>query len=150
MYYFDYMDKVTIAQIRSFNRFYVKILGLLEKYLHNSNFNLIEARIIYEIYNQKEVTSSGLIKDLGIDKGYMSRIVKKLDKKGILKRVNSFEDKRYFHLSLTDRGVEEYLKLNEASDIQIEHFIRSLEDDQKQELIAHMNAIKGLLLKPNS
>ena len=64
-----------IANIRSFNRFYTRVLGLLDKYILNSQYTLSEVRILYELATHENLTASDLIETLHIDKGYLSRII---------------------------------------------------------------------------
>ncbi|WP_222981581.1 MarR family winged helix-turn-helix transcriptional regulator [Flagellimonas meishanensis] len=139
------INKKLIAEIRSFNRFYVKILGLHNRYLHNSGFNLIEARIIYEVFNNQKVSATDLTHILGVDKGYLSRVLKKLGRAGLLDKVPSSIDGRTAYLRLSDKGIKTYNKLNHESDIQIESLIAPLKNEEKKALIISISKIQQLL-----
>ena len=74
-----------IANIRAFNRFYTRVLGLLDKYILNSQYTLPEVRILYELATHENLTASDLIETLHIDKGYLSRIILDLRLKKLVK-----------------------------------------------------------------
>ncbi|UOE50766.1 MarR family transcriptional regulator [Mucilaginibacter sp. SMC90] len=136
-----------IQEIRTFNRFYTDLIGLLDKHLLNSEYSLAEARILYEIYTAKQVSASDIIYKLSIDKGYLSRILKKFEKQELIARVPSKEDARVSLLSLTGTGFKTFHELNEASDQQIADLVSAMPVNQLEDLIKHMKAIAGLLRK---
>src|SRR5688572_1524638 len=98
------MKENHISEIRSFNRFYTRIIGLLDRYVYSSNYTLPEVRILFELYHLEEVTATDLISLLGIDKGYLSRMILRFEKKKLLTRKLSKDDARSAHLSLTATG----------------------------------------------
>ncbi|WP_025679557.1 bifunctional helix-turn-helix transcriptional regulator/GNAT family N-acetyltransferase [Paenibacillus polymyxa] len=112
-----------IPTIRKFNRFYTKVLGLLDKHLLDSNFSLSEARVLYEIGNTEHCTARMLIDLLSIDAGYLSRILKRFEKLGVIYRVQSEKDGRSFFLYLSSLGEETLSKMNTLSDNQIRNMI---------------------------
>lgn len=136
-----------IQEIRTFNRFYTDLIGLLDKHLLNSEYSLAEARILYEIFTEKQLSASDIIYKLSIDKGYLSRILKKFEKEDLIIRKPSEEDARISLLSLTDVGLKVFYGLNEASEKQIMALISSMPIEQLDELVKHMRAITGLLEK---
>lgn len=104
-----------IAEVRSFNRFYTRLIGVLEEGLHRSPYSLAEARILYELANADRLTATALRRDLDLDAGYLSRILKKFEAGGLILRAPSAEDGRESVLTLTDAGREAFRPLNEAS-----------------------------------
>ncbi|SEO73032.1 DNA-binding transcriptional regulator, MarR family [Mucilaginibacter gossypiicola] len=136
-----------IQEIRTFNRFYTDLIGLLDKHLLNSEYSLAEARILYEIFTAKQLSASDIIYRLSIDKGYLSRILKKFEKEDLIVRKPSEEDARVSMLSLTDAGLKVFFGLNEASEKQILALISPMSIEQLDELVKHMMAITGLLEK---
>src|SRR5689334_6151533 len=95
----------SIAHIRSFNRFYTTIIGLLNQHYLNSEFSLTEVRILYELAHRPQgTTASQLIALLALDKGYLSRLLHQLDKKKLLVKKPSDTDKRSSLLSLSVLG----------------------------------------------
>jgi len=140
------MNIVQIEKIRSFNRFYTNILGLLDKHLLESKYALTEVRIMFEVYNNK-ITAKELADILKFDKGYLSRTLKKLDRLNLIEKTVSKKDKRHTYLGLSKLGVLEYEKLNNASNSQISNIVKKITDDNLKELIKHMSSIERILTK---
>lgn len=138
------LDSVT-SDIRSFNRFYTKKLGLFNQHLLESDFSLTEARVIYEINHTKNCTANSLIEELGIDKGFMSRILKKLESDGLIGKEKSSTDGRTYILCLTPSGTAAFSKLNEQSDRQIQSLIAHLSKGEYAKLIEAMKYIRTAL-----
>jgi DNA-binding MarR family transcriptional regulator len=134
-----------IQEIRNFNRFYTDLIGLLDNHLLNSDYSLAEARILYEIFTAKQLSASDIIHSLSIDKGYLSRILKKFEKQDLVARKSSDEDARVSLLSLTDKGLKVFNELNDASNQQIAALISAMPVNQLDELVQHMKAIAALL-----
>jgi DNA-binding MarR family transcriptional regulator len=134
-----------IQEISNFNRFYTDLIGLLDNHLLNSDYSLAEARILYEIFTAKQLSASDIIHSLSIDKGYLSRILKKFEKQDLVARKSSDEDARVSLLSLTDKGLNVFRELNDASSQQIATLISAIPVSQLDELVQHMKAIAALL-----
>jgi DNA-binding MarR family transcriptional regulator len=136
-----------IPDIRAFNRFYTDIIGLLDKHLLNSTYSLAEARIIYEIYYGGNVQASQIMTAMNIDKSYLSRLLKKLEKEKLIIKNPSGHDARAMLISLTKNGLEEFGALNKASDEQISKLLTNLNNTDQQELVSHMNSIMNIFKK---
>lgn len=134
-----------IQEIRNFNRFYTDLIGLLDNHLLNSDYSLAEARILYEIFTANQLSASDIIHNLSIDKGYLSRILKKFEKQDLVVRRSSDEDARVSLLSLTGKGLNVFRELNDASNQQIATLISTIAVSQLDELVQHMKAIAALL-----
>lgn len=149
VYYYIYLCIVTkksaIQNIRAFNRFYTDVIGLLNKHLLDSDYSLSEVRVMYEISVGKEVQASQIMTAMSIDKSYLSRIIRKLEKDGIVEKSLSEQDARAMSLSLTNEGQQLFNELNKASDHQINELIEKLNNEEIGELVSHMNAIKEIL-----
>src|ERR1700760_111408 len=104
-----------IAKFRHFNRMYTRYLGTLNEGLLNSAYSLAEARVLWEMANREAPTASEIAEELGMDPGYLSRLLRKFERDGLLKRKISEQDGRYAELVLTARGKSEFKKLNERS-----------------------------------
>jgi DNA-binding MarR family transcriptional regulator len=139
------MKKKVIPEIRAFNRWYTDLIGLLEQRLLHSDWSLAEARLIYEIQAGEAVQASQLTGILHIDKSYLSRLLKKLEKERIITKRKSPGDARAFLLSLTEKGMREFAALNQASDDQIGRLLQPLSEAQRGELAGHMQAVMQLL-----
>lgn len=134
-----------IAHIRAFNRFYTDLIGLLDKHLLQSDYSLAEARILYEIHVGQPISASQIMATMHIDKSYLSRVLKKLEKDGLIRKTSSERDARTTLLSLTSEGIAVFTTLNEASDTQINALLSTLPAAQHQELVQHMQAITTIL-----
>ena len=139
------MRKKTIQDIRAFNRWYTDVIGLLNRHLLDSDYSLAEARLIFEINKAAHIQASQLMEILHIDKSYLSRILQKLEKDRVVARKRSPEDARAVLVALTDKGQREFAALNNASDEQIVELLHPLTEEQREELVDHMNAIMNLL-----
>src|SRR6266542_2232659 len=104
-----------VAAVRRFNRFYTRQIGLLQEGYLKSPFSLSEVRVLYELAHQEKPTATELGRDLGLDAGYLSRILGSFQKRGLLKRTQSEHDGRQSHLALTPRGQAAFAPLNTRS-----------------------------------
>jgi DNA-binding MarR family transcriptional regulator/GNAT superfamily N-acetyltransferase len=136
-----------VAVFRRFNRGYTRLLGTLNEGLLESEFSLAEARVLYELATRKRSKASEIGDDLGMDAGYLSRMLGKLDRAGLVKRKASAEDARAAELSLTTAGRAAFKKLNVRSDEQAEDVLGALLPGRRKELIGCMRKIEGILAK---
>ena len=141
------MNPDQVANIRSFNRFYTRVLGLLDRYILNSRYSLSEVRILYELATHEKLTASILIETLHIDKGYLSRIILDLRIKKLVQSRKSKGDGRSLDLSLTKLGHKEFKVLNKASDLQLGSILEKLTNTECDKLVRNMNEIKAILSK---
>ena len=136
-----------VRELRAFNRFYTNIIGLLDRHILNSNYSLPEVRIMFELYYNTSLTASGVIELIGIDKGYLSRILKKFEKNKLINKVSSIADKRTVFLRLTAKGKKEFETLNKTSDKQVQALLKNLSQKECDELIKKISAIQKILMK---
>ncbi|QES87324.1 MarR family winged helix-turn-helix transcriptional regulator [Rhizosphaericola mali] len=139
--------KDNIETFRRFNRFYTNVIGLLNKQILNSGYTLIEARILYEISQKENIKALELLELLQMDKGYLSRILKKFEAQKLISRIVSSEDKRVNSLQLTNLGMDEIQKLDFASSSQAEMILRKLSTAEQITLIDAFGQITDLLNK---
>ncbi|GAB2698651.1 helix-turn-helix domain-containing GNAT family N-acetyltransferase [Mucilaginibacter koreensis] len=137
--------KKQIEQIRRFNRFYTSHLGLLNEHILDGPYSLAEARILFEIGLHQPVSSQKLGALLGLDKGYLSKIIKMFSNDGVIMRTPSTEDSRVYHISLTDQGFRLLNDLQGKSDMQIEDFLKKLSADEAGMLVSSMRTVENLL-----
>ena len=133
-----------VAAVRRFNRFYTKQIGVLGDYL-DSPFSLTEARVLYELAHRETATATELAREIGLDAGYLSRIVKAFEQKKLLRRTRSENDARQSVLELTGRGHEAFAPLHERSRGEIGALLKGLSDAEQARLIDAMRAIERLL-----
>jgi DNA-binding MarR family transcriptional regulator/predicted N-acetyltransferase YhbS len=134
-----------VESVRRFNRFYTWQLGLLQEGLLRSPFTLTEARIVYELAQHEQTTATHLGQELGLDAGYLSRILRGFTKGGLIEKEPSETDRRQSLLSLTDGGRKAFAELNAASRQEIEALLEELEEEQQRGLIDAMQTIERLL-----
>lgn len=135
----------TAEKIRSFNRFFLPRFHLLtQKYL-NSDYSVAEARIIYEIYAEPGINARDIVSRLQVDKGYLSRLLKKLETRSIILRTNTSEDSRLVSISLTNEGNALAEELINLSNQQVEEDLEGLSPEELKELSGHFDSIIRIL-----
>jgi DNA-binding MarR family transcriptional regulator/ribosomal protein S18 acetylase RimI-like enzyme len=134
-----------IDAVRRFNRFYTQRVGALRKGLLDSPFPLPEARLLYELAHRTEPTASELCADLGMDAGYLSRILRGLGDHGLVVKSQSQTDGRRNLLRLTRKGRLAAEKLNAASHAEIAGMLGAVETSDQERLVGAMRTIERLL-----
>ena len=138
-------DQELIEQIRGFNRFYTNIIGLLDQHLLDSPFSLTEGRVLYEIRHTEDCSAKKIREKIGIDEGYLSRILDIFRKKGLITKAPSSEDRRLHIIKLTEKGRKEFASLNDHSDKLISRIIEKLSEEEREELVSMTERIRHLL-----
>jgi DNA-binding MarR family transcriptional regulator/GNAT superfamily N-acetyltransferase len=134
-----------VAAVRRFNRFYTRQIGLLQDGYLKSPFSLSEVRVLYELAHRERPTATELGRGLGLDAGYLSRILRGFLKRGLLKRAPSEDDGRLTHLSLTQRGQAAFAPLNTRSHEDIGKMLGAVPVTEQARLVQAMHAIEGIL-----
>src|SRR6202522_2704103 len=134
-----------IAAVRAFNRFYTRKLGVLDQQLLKSPFSLSEARVLYEIANLENPAAKGIGIALGLDPGYLSRIIQNFDDSGLITRTPQPSDRRQHQLSLTAKGRQGFARLNRSSQDEVAAMLASMPDGGRDRLIGAMAVIERLL-----
>lgn len=137
-----------IAAIRSFNRRYTRWLGLLDEHHLASGYTLTEMRVLYELAHRRDASAAELARDLGLDAGYLSRILKAFDARGLLVKTSSAGDARQRRLSLSAAGRAAFAPLNRAAAAQLARQLKALNPREMDELTAAMQRIEALLSDP--
>jgi len=134
-----------IAAVRRFNRFYTKRIGVLHEGLLQSPFPLTEARVLYELALREGVTATELGRELGLDAGYLSRILRRFGERGLIRRTPSRADGRQHHLWLTERGRAAFAPLDQASRAEVGGMLAALSESQQRSLLEAMGTLERLL-----
>ncbi|WP_409179019.1 GNAT family N-acetyltransferase [Brevibacillus fortis] len=142
---FQYVDK-----IRKFNRFYANVLGKIDQEIYNQAFSLTEARVLTEIQQRNGCTATEVREKLGIDRGYMSRIVQRLEDEKIINKKKSTEDKRQYSLFLTKDGEDIYKDLVENACRGVNNMIKHLSKDDLFKLVLAMETIESIYTECSS
>lgn len=134
-----------VAAVRRFNRFYTRQIGVLNEHLLKSPFSLTEARVIYELAHHQQTTATELGEELGLDAGYLSRILRGFQKRRLLYRKRSNSDGRQTLLSLTEQGQGAFAYLNARSRDEIGAMLSKRAPAEQNRLLEAMSIIEGLL-----
>jgi DNA-binding MarR family transcriptional regulator/GNAT superfamily N-acetyltransferase len=134
-----------IAAVRSFNRFYTGKLGMLDQHLLKSPFSLSEARVLYEIASRQNPAAKQIGIELGLDPGYLSRIIQNFDDRGLITRKPLPSDRRQHQLSLTAKGRQAFDGLDRSSHHEVAALLAALPEGGRDRLIGAMAVIENLL-----
>jgi len=134
-----------VADVRAFNRFYTRQMGLLQDGLLKSSFSLTEARVLYELAHRTAPTATDLVRDLDLDAGYLSRILRGFVHRGLVKKSPSRVDRRQSHLSLTKKGRQTYRGLDRTSRTEMGAILGGLDAGDQSRLTAAMATIQHIL-----
>jgi DNA-binding MarR family transcriptional regulator/GNAT superfamily N-acetyltransferase len=134
-----------IDTVRRFNRFYTRAIGVLQEGWLDSPFPLTEARVLYELAHRKKPTATLLRNNLDLDAGYLSRILSSFEKRGLIERKPSEDDRRRSLLALTEEGRRQFAPLEERTIQQVGGMIERLSENEQRGLIGAMQTIEKLL-----
>lgn len=134
-----------IGAVRHFNRFFTRQIGVLrEGHLH-SPYSLTEARILFELAHRDHLTASDLCRELGLDAGYLSRILGHLEQQGLIEKVRSDNDGRQRLLRLTSEGENAFALLDQRSRDEVSEMLNELGEEDQQRLLKAIQTIEGVL-----
>lgn len=134
-----------VAAVRRFNRFYTQHLGVLQDGWLDSPFSLTQARVLYEIQTRPRATATDIGRDLGLDAGYMSRILRGFDKAGLIRKEQSPDDGRQSFLSITAKGRKTFAPLERRTLDDVGDMLGRLNGPQQHRLVAAMGSIEQLI-----
>jgi DNA-binding MarR family transcriptional regulator/GNAT superfamily N-acetyltransferase len=134
-----------IAAVRRFNRFYTRQIGVLRKTYLDSPYSLGEMRVLYEISHGDGPTASDIARKLELDAGYLSRVLRNFEKRGLISRKTSAKDARQSHLALTARGRKMFGPLEDRSNQDVADMLGRLSEAEQARLVAAMHTIENLL-----
>jgi DNA-binding MarR family transcriptional regulator/GNAT superfamily N-acetyltransferase len=134
-----------IEAVRRFNRFYTKKIGVLREGLLNTRFSLAQARVLFELANTEKPSASAIAAELGLDPGYLSRILRGFAQARLLKRLPSPTDRRQSILSLTKKGNATFARLDAASRAEMGRLLAGLSSPEQARLVESMKTIQTIL-----
>jgi DNA-binding MarR family transcriptional regulator/GNAT superfamily N-acetyltransferase len=134
-----------IETVRRFNRFYTRRIGVLREDLLGSPYSLAEARLIYELAHRDRPTAAELGRDLALDAGYLSRLLRGLERSGVLTRTRSASDSRRNHLALTGKGRRAFAALNARSNSEVAALLEHLPDPEQRGLVSALESVEKVL-----
>lgn len=133
-----------VKALRGFNRFYTSRIGVLDPYL-GSEFSLTEVRVLYELAHRDQPSASELARDLQLDAGYLSRILRRFESQRWLQRVPSPADARRSLLKLTQRGHDVFAPLQQKSRDEATALLAPLAPPDRERLVAAIGKVQALL-----
>jgi DNA-binding MarR family transcriptional regulator/N-acetylglutamate synthase-like GNAT family acetyltransferase len=139
-----------VANVRRFSRFYTRQVGLLRDGYLESPFSLTEARVLYELANREHAVAAELTKELGLDAGYLSRILAAFRRRGLIERRASAADARRSELRLTKRGRSVFASLDSRSRDDIGTQLARLAVADQERLVGAMGTVERLLGEPQA
>jgi len=134
-----------VAAIRRFNRFYTRRIGVLHDHLYGSPYTLAQVRVLYEIAHREGPTASELGRDLGLDPGYLSRILRGFERRGLVRRTAAPSDGRKSHLALTDRGRAALAPLDRRARASVAALLEGRSGTEQERVVEAMRAIEEAL-----
>lgn len=133
-----------VADVRRFNRFYTQQIGALQEVIIDSPFSLTEARVLYELAHRGGVSAADLAKELGLDPGYLSRIVRRFTQQGLLARAPSPTDGRQSILTLTAKGKRSFARIDARSDDHMGELLARLSPADQARAVGAMRTLQSL------
>jgi DNA-binding MarR family transcriptional regulator/GNAT superfamily N-acetyltransferase len=134
-----------VQALRRFNRFYTAEIGVVNEHLVDSEFSLSEMRVLYELAHRDHPTAGALCKELGLDAGYLSRILGAFEKRGLLARTESRSDARQNLLSLTALGRKTFAPLESRWQEQMVHLLNNVSFTDRKRLVEAMHTVEAIL-----
>ena len=134
-----------VETIRRFNRLYTRQIGVLQEHLLESHFSLTEVRVLYEIAHRENVTAKDLCVDLGLDRGYVSRMLQSFGEHGWISAAPSPDDRRRQFLSLTPKGHEVFDPLERRSSDEVAAMLAHLSPAQQAKMLGGIRSIESVL-----
>ena len=139
------VDPGRVAAVRRFNRYYTRRIGVLQEGLLHSPYSLAEVRVLYELAHASGLTARDLARELGLDPGYLSRILQAFEKRGFVTRGTGATDARQRPLALTAEGRRAFAPLDRASQKQIATMLAPIAESDQARLTGAMGAIERIL-----
>lgn len=134
-----------VEGVRRFNRFYTRRIGVLDEGLLKSPFSLTEVRVLYELAHRDRPSAFEIGRDLGLDAGYLSRMLRGFEGRGLIAREPSQDDGRQQLLSLTDRGKKTFAPLDDRAREQVREMLHGLPASGQDRLVGAMRTVERLL-----
>jgi DNA-binding MarR family transcriptional regulator/GNAT superfamily N-acetyltransferase len=134
-----------VAAVRHFNRFFTRQIGVLREGLLHTDYSLTEARILFELAQRDGTTATGLCRELGLDAGYLSRTLARLEQNGLVDKLRSESDGRQRVLRLTAAGQSAFAVLDQRSRDEVAELLDDVGEAEQQRLLKAMQAIETIL-----
>jgi DNA-binding MarR family transcriptional regulator/GNAT superfamily N-acetyltransferase len=134
-----------IGAVRRFSRFYTRRIGLLQDGLLETQYSLTQGRVLYELAHRKDCTATDIVAALGLDHGYLSRILRSFEQQGLVVKRRGKEDGRQWLLSLTAKGRKVFAALDRRSQNDVGEMLRNLSEADQTRVVVAMDTIEALI-----
>src|SRR4051794_39902277 len=134
-----------VDSVRSFNRFYTQQIGVLSEGVLKSRFSLTEVRVMYELAHRERSVAAQIAKDLGLDPAYLSRVLRRFEKGGLIRRMASAEDARASVVALTKKGAATFAGLDRQQNEDVRSMLEQVRPEQRQQAVSAMETIRRAL-----
>ena len=134
-----------VADVRAFNRFYTNSIGVLTDGLLGTRFSLLEARVLFELGSAASLETAAVRRKLAVDPGYLSRVLSRFERDGLVTRERSGTDARRHVVRLTDHGRAEFDVLNARSSAEVAELLEPLPEEERGRLVDAMHTIESIL-----
>jgi DNA-binding MarR family transcriptional regulator/GNAT superfamily N-acetyltransferase len=135
----------TVAAVRRFSRFYTRAIGVLDRAYEGGPYTLAESRVLYEVVRRDSATPKQIAAELGLDGGYLSRIVARLQRDGLIARARSATDGRSIELTATDAGRRHFHALDARTRSRVQDLVSGLDAERRRRLAGALDEAQGLL-----
>lgn len=135
----------TVAAVRRFSRFYTRAIGVLDRAYEGGPYTLAESRVLYEVVRRDGVTPKAIAAELGLDAGYLSRIVARLQRDGLVARARSTTDGRSIELTITEAGRRHFEALDARTRSRVQDLVSGLDAGARARLAGALDEAQGLL-----
>lgn len=139
------MDEKLVSDLRAFNHFYTRLIGVLDEHMAESRFSVAEARVLYEVGVHGHTTAAELSRSLGLDPGYLSRMLRRLVDSGDIALTPGVDDRRQNSIALTTGGEVAVAELSINSDVAVATLIEPLDAGQRLTLARAVRDLRRLL-----
>jgi DNA-binding MarR family transcriptional regulator/N-acetylglutamate synthase-like GNAT family acetyltransferase len=139
----------SVHAVRSFNRFYTRRIGILREGHLGSPYSLTEVRVLYELAHRDRPSAAEIARDVGLDAGYLSRMLARFGRRGLVQRAPSAKDRRQTRLSLTSKGERAFAPLNAAASREIGDMLKGLSAVDRERVVSAMAVVANRLGGPD-
>ena len=139
-----------VADVRHFNRFYTRLIGVLDEGHLHTPFSLTEVRVLFELAHRDAPTATEIAAELALDAGYLSRLLQRLQRRKLIARTRSEHDGRHSHITLTAEGKKAFRNLDRLASADVERMLDTLDEPDQHRLLDAMNTISRLLGDPDA
>jgi DNA-binding MarR family transcriptional regulator/GNAT superfamily N-acetyltransferase len=137
-----------VAAVRRFNRFYTRLVGVLDEGHLHTPFSLTEGRVLFELANRPTPTATEIASELGLDAGYLSRLLQRFQRRRLISRTRSPHDARHSHITLTAAGQKAFRTLDRLASAEVARMLDTLDETDQRRLLDAMTTIARLLGDP--